>query len=135
MRGSGGPTWARRRAPSPFLPFVDRIEEDAADPRAAMERLVRRLTGMRPPSAFVALWGLEPRAGFRLAERAPDRVVLTGRHRFSTYTLTFEATDGRVAAITHAAFPGVAGRLYRAAVIGSGAHAVLVRRMLRAAAT
>jgi hypothetical protein len=32
---------------------------------------------------------------------------------------------------THAAFPGALGRLYRAAVIGSGAHRIVARRLLR----
>jgi hypothetical protein len=31
---------------------------------------------------------------------------------------------------THAAFPGIVGQLYRAAVIGSGAHRLVVRRLL-----
>jgi hypothetical protein len=37
----------------------------------------------------------------------------------------------RARAQTWAAFPGPHGRVYRALVIGSGIHAVLVRRMLR----
>jgi hypothetical protein len=37
----------------------------------------------------------------------------------------------RVTAQTWAAFPGIRGRLYRAMVIGSGGHRVVVRRMLR----
>ena len=45
-----------------------------------------------------------------------------------------DTTDGgtRVRALTHAVFPGVHGRLYRAAVIGSRGHVVAVRLVLRA---
>jgi hypothetical protein len=62
--------------------------------------------------------------------------VLEGRHPFSRYALVFliDAREGggcRARAQTWAAFPGPQGRLYRALVIGSGMHAVLVRRMLR----
>jgi hypothetical protein len=37
----------------------------------------------------------------------------------------------RLRAETHAAFPGLLGRLYRAAVIGSGGHRLVTRRLLR----
>jgi hypothetical protein len=57
--------------------------------------------------------------------------VLRGRHRFSDYSLTFVVDGERVRALTHAAFPGVLGRLYRAAVIGSGGHRIVVKRLLR----
>jgi hypothetical protein len=66
----------------------------------------------------------------------PAKLVLEGRHPFSRYALVFliepRAEGGtRAVAQTWAAFPGAAGRVYRALVIGSGIHAVLVRRMLR----
>jgi hypothetical protein len=62
--------------------------------------------------------------------------VLEGRHPFSRYALVFviepaAARGALVRAQTSAAFPGLAGRAYRALVIGSGAHALIVRRMLR----
>jgi hypothetical protein len=61
--------------------------------------------------------------------------VLTGRHRFSRYALILtlaEQPDGTMlCARTQASFPGLHGSLYRALVIGSGAHRVLVRRLLR----
>jgi hypothetical protein len=57
--------------------------------------------------------------------------VLAGRHRFAQYTLTFVLDPDRLRARTQAAFPGVSGRLYRTAVIGSGAHRIVTRRMLR----
>jgi hypothetical protein len=34
-------------------------------------------------------------------------------------------------ALTFAAFPGVHGKAYRALVIGSGGHRIVVRRMLK----
>ncbi|MFE8945474.1 hypothetical protein [Streptomyces sp. NPDC007856] len=74
--------------------------------------------------------------GFRVTTADPLReLVLTGRHRFSAYTLTLRlAPEGpgrtRVSAETRAVFPGPAGKLYRLLVIGSGAHAAVMRRML-----
>jgi hypothetical protein len=74
--------------------------------------------------------------GFVLDEAIPgERLALKGRHPFSIYRLIFElaetSTGTEVRAITRAAFPGLHGRVYRALVIGSGAHKVVVRRMLR----
>jgi hypothetical protein len=74
--------------------------------------------------------------GFHVeTSRPPRELGLAGRHRFSQYRLTFlidRLDDGRsrVRAQTHARFPSLHGRLYRAAVIGSGAHVRLTRRML-----
>ena len=61
----------------------------------------------------------------------PRRLELRGRHRFSSYALVFLIEPGRVRAQTYAEFPGVKGRVYRALVIGSGAHGVVTRRLLR----
>jgi hypothetical protein len=65
----------------------------------------------------------------------PTRLALKGRHWFAVYSLVFllgEVDGGtRVTAQTWAAFPGVKGRLYRALVIGSGGHRLVVQRMLR----
>ncbi|GAB7143840.1 hypothetical protein [Mycobacterium riyadhense] len=74
--------------------------------------------------------------GFRLEEAdAPRRLALNGRHLFAVYRLVFELDpDGpgvRLRALTWAAFPGLHGRLYRALVIGSGGHRIVVRRMLK----
>jgi hypothetical protein len=70
--------------------------------------------------------------GFRVVEVNPGRsMILEGRHRFSRYRLAFYLDQGRIRARTDAAFPGVRGRLYRAAVIDSGAHKQITRRMLR----
>ena len=49
----------------------------------------------------------------------------------SNYALTFVFYGDRLRARTHAAFPGILGRLYRAAVIGSGGHRLMTRRLLR----
>lgn len=73
--------------------------------------------------------------GFRLEEAdAPRRLTLQGRHPFAAYRLVFELDpdgDGvRLRALTFAGFPGLHGKVYRALVIGSGAHRIVVRRML-----
>ena len=52
------------------------------------------------------------------------------------YKLVFELADEgrghtRLRALTWAAFPGIAGKVYRALVIGSGGHRIVVRRMLK----
>ena len=73
--------------------------------------------------------------GFDVRDAVPvDRLVLAGRHRFSAYALIFVLADEpggtRLSARTHARFPGLHGRLYRTFVIRSGAHRVLVMRLL-----
>ncbi|MGZ4675792.1 MAG: hypothetical protein ACXVJ7_03750 [Acidimicrobiia bacterium] len=74
--------------------------------------------------------------GFRVSTATPGSLlVLEGHHRFSSYALTFRlealgADHTRLHAETRAAFPGVAGRLYRLVVIGTGGHVVAVRRLL-----
>jgi len=76
--------------------------------------------------------------GFRVAEASPPtRLALEGRHRFSRYALIFHLDElgsgrTRLRAETRAVFPGLAGRAYRAMVIGTGGHVVVVRRILRA---
>ena len=75
--------------------------------------------------------------GFRVerAER-PWLIALAGEHRFARYSLTLRVartTSGsmsRLSAETRAVFPGTAGRAYRAAVIGTGAHRLVVGRLL-----
>lgn len=81
----------------------------------------------------------ETLAGFRVARSEPPRrLALEGRHRFSRYRLTFEIEPGgagsRVRAVTHAEFPGLRGALYRAAVVGSGGHRIVTRRILKSIA-
>jgi len=133
------------------LPFVDehRVLVDA--PAGAVWRaLARGTTPRRRPAAdvLVRLLGAEPRRtsgepfapgstipGFRVAEADPRRRVrLAGRHRFSRYALEFTLAEGpggtTLSARTLAEFPGLRGRAYRRVVIGSGAHRVLVGRLL-----
>ena len=70
--------------------------------------------------------------GFRVAEAGPGRrLALRGPHRFSRYALTFILDSESLRAQTHAAFPGFLGALYRAAVIGSGGHGLITRRLLQ----
>jgi hypothetical protein len=89
-------------------------------------------TKLSPPGAAVP----ETLVGFRVAgAERPTLVELEGRHRFARYTLTFRIDpvgDGssRLSAETRAAFPGTAGRGYRAFVIGTGGHVFVVRRLL-----
>ena len=74
--------------------------------------------------------------GFHVAAAVPGaELVLEGRHRFSSYALTFRlepdgADRSRLRAETRATFPGFAGGIYRLLVIGTRGHVVAVRRML-----
>jgi hypothetical protein len=70
--------------------------------------------------------------GFEVVDaQRPERLELRGRHRFARYSLVFLIDGERVRAQTYADFPGVKGRVYRALVIGSGAHRVITKRLLR----
>lgn len=102
----------------------------------AVTKVASRLTDRPLPRALASLWRLEPAAGFAITSSATrERIALTGHHRFAEYELAFElrpTQDGvEVRARTSAEFPGAAGRLYRALVIGSGGHRVAVGAMLR----
>lgn len=77
--------------------------------------------------------------GFTIGDFTPgERLSLRGRHPFAVYEWVFilEAADitdphrTRLRSQTWAAFPGIHGRIYRALVIGSGGHRVVVRRTL-----
>ncbi|MEB4208522.1 DUF2867 domain-containing protein [Mycobacterium sp. 94-17] len=75
--------------------------------------------------------------GFALDEAVPPaRFALKGRHLFAVYRWVFELDelDGartRLRAVTWADFPGIHGKAYRALVIGSGGHRVVVRQTLK----
>jgi hypothetical protein len=121
-------------------PYVDvhRAHVGATPERTwdAVLQLTRGRLGRPAPGAFVALWSLEPSSGFAIAEEtAPRHLALRGRHRFSRYELAFDIEPGAdgvtLSARTSAEFPGIAGRAYRALVIGSGGHGILVRQMLK----
>jgi hypothetical protein len=124
-----------------------------ADPERAWRALVDTVDGLfarRVASVYARIVGCEPSTasgprpfaeggtvpGFRVAVAAPPhRLVLEGRHRFSSYRLTFrlEAQGPErtvLHAESHAAFPGIAGRGYRLVVVRSGVHVVAVRRVL-----
>jgi hypothetical protein len=95
---------------------------------------IARMLGCDPAQGTAGFAGRPGEAvpGFRVVEAEPGRrLALRGRHRFSNYALTFVLDGDRLRAQTHAAFPGVLGQLYRAAVIGSGAHRLVTRRLLR----
>jgi hypothetical protein len=79
--------------------------------------------------------------GFRVAAAAPgSELALEGRHRFSAYALIFrldQVNAGRslLRAESRAAFPGLAGGVYRLLVVGTGGHIVATRRLLSAIAS
>ncbi|MGZ4594205.1 MAG: hypothetical protein ACXV3C_10070 [Actinomycetes bacterium] len=126
------------------LPFVDEHAITIAASREVVWAALQHyaLTSLRIPEGnpIARILGTEPRAGFEVSDSAPlERLTLVGRHRFSRYMLTFELTDDtdgadgqlRLRALTHAAFPGARGQVYRALVIGTRAHVVATHRMLR----
>lgn len=75
--------------------------------------------------------------GFVVDEaRPPERLALKGRHLFARYLWVFELdAEGphrtRVRSATWAQFPGLHGKAYRALVIGTGAHRMVVRATLK----
>jgi hypothetical protein len=110
---------------------------DTAFSRAAVARYSRAVgcaectaSGPRP----LAKGSTMP--GFRVAAVAPgSELVLEGRHRFSSYALIFRleqlgSSRSRLRAETRAAFPGLAGGVYRLLVVGTGGHVIAVRRLL-----
>jgi hypothetical protein len=122
------------------LPYVD--EHTQALPVGvtpafdAVAAVARRLAERPLPRLFVRAWDTRPENGFAVAEVVPpERVVLRGSHRFSSYELTFlvdQTPQGSIVrARTSAVFPGLLGTLYRTLVIGSRGHVVAVRLMLR----
>ncbi|MGW5222615.1 hypothetical protein ACWEQA_32540 [Nocardia sp. NPDC004085] len=78
-----------------------------------------------------------PPAGFVIdSVTRPHRLALRGQHWFSKYALIFELDEEgpsrtRVRARSYGDFPGLHGRIYRALVVGSGGHRLVVRHMLR----
>ena len=129
------------------LPYIDehrrRIGGTPDAVWAALLVVLRQVFGRAAPIAWML--GCEPVRGtpaltgrlgdavpgFRITDAEPGRrLVLRGRHRFADYALTFVSEDGQLRAETRAAFPGVAGRLYRAVVIGTGGHRRATERLL-----
>jgi hypothetical protein len=135
-------------------PFLDEhattIAADVADVWPALVEVVGRELSHRGMSTYARLirsddWtasGPRPLAegstmpGFRVIRAVPgSELALAGRHRFSSYTLTFRLDQvgpsrSRLRAESRAAFPGVTSRGYRLLVVGSRGHAFAVRRML-----
>jgi hypothetical protein len=67
----------------------------------------------------------------------PAVLALEGQHRFSRYGLIFSLEPTRdeqtlLRAETRAEFPGLKGRAYRALVIGTRGHLLVVNRLLAA---
>ena len=126
-----------------MLPYVDEHSiETAAERDAVWEALWRVLQrtfgGSRSSRLFARAVGvrdMQPIAGYRLAEEEVGRrLVLEGEHRFARYRLAFHLDGGRLRATTHAAFPGLHGRAYRALILPTGFHARVVNRILQATA-
>ena len=125
------------------LPYVDEHSvETRAAPDAVWEALWsvlrRSFGGSRGSRTFGRVVGVRdsaPLVGFRVVEEERGRrLVLEGTHRFARYRLSFDLDGGRLRAVTHAAFPGPHGRVYRALILPTGFHARVVSRLLRAAA-
>lgn len=137
------------------LPFIDEhTREIGAPPPGVWEALRQVVPGSfsgRRASRVATLLGTDPGAvagelgaegssfpGFRVTRSSPSsELALAGSHRFSTYELVFRIDDlgsgrSRLRAETRAAFPGLKGRLYRAAVIGTRGHVLATTRILRA---
>ncbi len=139
------------------LPYID---EHSIVIGASRERVwgvlasaLRASLGRTAPTPLTRLLGLKPAQsrgersgtlhpgdalpGFTVAKAdIPERLALRGQHRFSRYALTFELDPTgenccTLRARTWAEFPGLTGRAYRALVIGSGGHRLVVRRLLR----
>jgi hypothetical protein len=124
------------------LPYIDQhaltIDAPRASVWAALERYAGESIGASKFELLGRLLGAEPRSGFEVAQREPERrLALAGRHRFSRYRLVFDLDDGpegstELRASTYAIFPGVHGRVYRALVIGTRLHVLATRGMLHA---
>jgi hypothetical protein len=112
------------------LPYIDEhaisVHASAAETWSA---LLRKMCRNPDDPATVPV-------GFKLEEATPQRrLALKGRHLFAVYRLVFEldpdGDDVRLRALSFAAFPGLHGKVYRALVIGTGGHRIVVRRMLK----
>lgn len=139
------------------LPYIDEHSiQIGATPElvwVGLGRSLRAYLGKSLPRPLMTLWGLSPSevrgdwrgaprlgetlVGFAVVEAdSPRRLALRGRHRFSRYELAFQLEQSppggcTLHARTSAEFPGLAGSAYRALVIGTQGHRLLVGRLLR----
>jgi len=142
--------------PKSSLPYVDELPiEIGADREATWAALLRVVEGTfasargRGPARLLGCEDTAPSGPRPLAQgsafpgfhvesaEAPRELALAGRHRFSTYVLSFRLEDAspgstRLVAETRAAFPGLKGSVYRALVIGTRMHVLVTRRLLTA---
>jgi hypothetical protein len=137
--------------PSSRVPYIDEHHVLVpAPPMVVWDSLAKHFARPVTTSMLARLLATEPRQasgtplgegatlpGFAVAQTVPGRRLrLIGRHRFSRYELIFTlAPEGAATvlrALTYAEFPGFRGSVYRRLVIVSGAHRVIVRRLLRA---
>ena len=113
------------------LPYIDEHAITVAASRDRTWPAVRRIICRDPHDP------MSVPIGFVLDEaRPPERFALKGQHLFATYKWVFELdAEGpertRVRSATWAHFPGLRGKMYRALVIGSGGHRVVVRWTLK----
>jgi hypothetical protein len=130
------------RAGVETLPYLDEHAIRIDAPRElvwlALQRSTSTSLGMGPRNPLQIILGATPPGGFEVLDSVPpERLTFVGQHRFSQYMLRFELTDAadgatQLRAQTYAAFPGLLGGLYRAGLVGTGAHAMATNHILRA---
>ncbi len=121
------------------LPHIDDHELRIDAPADVVYPVLREYVdsiGAKEERVLALLLGTDPPSGFGVVEEVPGRLVrLAGRHRFSRYQLLFELDDvpgGTILrARSYGEFPGLRGRVYRAAVIGSRGHVLATRHLLK----
>jgi hypothetical protein len=142
----------------PQLPWVDEhgteLDATSAAVWPALLRTVEKMTAGGAAPRYARMVGCAdteaggPRPlevgstvpGFHVSALTPERMLsLRGSHHFSDYELVFrlESLGGvrtRLVAETRAEFPGLKGRAYRALVIGTRMHVLVVRRVQRGVA-
>ncbi|MFD4597357.1 hypothetical protein ACFWPQ_04890 [Streptomyces sp. NPDC058464] len=138
------------------LPYLDEhatvVAAGTADVWRALTETLDRSFSRPGSAAYTRLVGCADRSasgprplaegstvpGWRVVTAVPEReLVLQGRHRFSSYALIFRLEhagpgQSRLRAESRAAFPGLAGGLYRRLVVGTGGHVIGMRRLLSA---
>lgn len=113
------------------LPYIDEhaiaVDADRIETWSALLRVMCR--DPHDPSSVPT--------GFVLDEaRPPERFALRGHHPFAVYRWVFELDEQapqrtHLRAATWADFPGMHGKIYRALVISTGGHRLVVRWILK----